>query len=103
MMDEPRYIYDELSDTLNLCFRPGKGTSNFKLHDYILVKWDRDRGEIMGLFIEDYSILSRQTDSGAQSIPLSGLIRLSPELREAVLAELRQPAIERVLTLSSFH
>jgi hypothetical protein len=56
----------------------------------------------VGITLFDFSLLAQQTDLGPRSFPLSGLARLSPELRELAVTLLQSEPVSDYLSLSAF-
>ncbi|HKP74975.1 MAG TPA: DUF2283 domain-containing protein [Longimicrobiaceae bacterium] len=101
-MAEPEIRYDEPSDTLYILFAPGESATGLELSDHILLRVDRRRRRAVGLTLLDFSIITQQTEIGPRSFPLSGLIRLSPELRDLAIELLQSQPVSDYLSLSAF-
>jgi uncharacterized protein YuzE len=101
-MSEPQIHYDEPSDTLYVSFAPGEAATGLGLSDHILLRVDKRNRSAIGITLFDFSLLAQQTDLGPRSFPLSGLARLSPELRELAVALLQSEPVSDYLALSAF-
>ena len=101
-MTDPQIRYDEPSDTLYLSFAPGESATGLELSDHILLRVDKRRRRAIGLTLFDFSLLTQQTELGPRSFPLSGLARLSPDLRDLAVALLQSEPVSEYLSLSAF-
>ncbi|MFL5383201.1 MAG: DUF2283 domain-containing protein [Longimicrobiaceae bacterium] len=101
-MNEAQIRYDEPSDTLSVSFAPGEAATGLELSDHILLRVDKRSRRAVGITLFDFSLLAQQTDLGPRSFPLSGLARLSPELRELAVTLLQSRPVSDYLMLSAF-
>lgn len=101
-MAAPTFNYDEASDTLYVSFAPGQPATGIELSDHILLRIDKTARTAVGLTVFEYSLLAQPTELGPRSFPLTGLGHLSDKLRELVLAIMRQPPVNAILTLSAY-
>ena len=101
-MTEAKIRYDEPSDTLYVSFSPGESATGLELSDHILLRVDKRRRRAIGLTLFDFSLLMQRTELGPRSFPLSGLARLSPELRELAISLLQSQPVSDYLSLSAF-
>jgi uncharacterized protein YuzE len=101
-MAKPVFNYDEMSDTLYISFAPGENATGVELNDHILLRINQDEHRAIGLTLFEYSILAQKTDLGPRSFPLTGLARISDELREMVLDILMHPPVNEILSLSAY-
>jgi len=101
-MSEAQIRYDEPSDTLYVSFAPGEAATGLELSDHILLRVDKRSRRAVGITLFDFSLLAQQTDLGPRSFPLSGLARLSPELRQLAVTLLQSEPVSDYLTLSAF-
>lgn len=101
-MNEAQIRYDEPSDTLYISFAPGEAATGLELSDHILLRVDKRSRRAVGITLFDFSLLAQQTDLGPRSFPLSGLARLSPELRELAVTLLQREPVSEYLSLSAF-
>lgn len=101
-MTEPIYNYDEQSDTLSISFAPGEHATGIELTEHILLRINKKDRRAVGITLLDYSVVAQQTDMGPRSFPLSGFERMPDDLREMVLAILRQPPVRDILTISAY-
>ena len=101
-MEEPKFNYDETSDTLYVTFEPGEKATGIELHDHILLRINREERKAIGLTLFDYSILVQRTNVGPRSFPLTGLAELSDEMQEIVLVILQRPPVSEILSVSAY-
>jgi uncharacterized protein YuzE len=101
-MTKPVFNYDELSDTLYVSFSPGEKATGIELNDHILLRINKTERRAIGLTFFEYSVLAQKTSLGPRSFPLTGLEKLSDELRELVLEILLQPPVNEILMLSAY-
>ena len=101
-MEEPKFNYDETSDTLYVTFTPGEKATGIELHDHILLRINREERKAIGLTLFDYSILVQRTNVGPRSFPLTGLAELSDEMQEIVLVILQRPPVSEILSVSAY-
>ena len=101
-MTEPIYSYDEQSDTLTIAFAPGEHATGIELTDHILLRINKQERRAVGITLFDYSIVAQQTDMGPRSFPLMGVARLPTDIRDIVLAILRQPPVRDILAISAY-
>jgi uncharacterized protein YuzE len=101
-MTEVQIRYDEPSDTLYISFAPGEAATGLELSDHILLRVDKRTRSAIGITLFDFSLLAQQTDLGPRSFPLSGLAKLSPELRELAVTLLQREPVSEYLSLSAF-
>jgi uncharacterized protein YuzE len=101
-MEKPIFNYDELSDTLYVSFAPGEKATGIELNDHILLRVNKAERRAVGLTFFEYSLLAQQTEWGMRSFPMSGLARLSGDLRELVLDVVQRPPVSEVLSLSAY-
>ena len=101
-MTQPKFNYDEISDTLHVSFEPGTKATGIELNEHILLRINKDKRKVIGLTFLEYSLLAQKTDVGPRSFPLKGLSKLSDELRQIVLDMLLSPPVSDILSLSAF-
>jgi len=101
-MTQPKFNYDEISDTLYVSFEPGTKATGIELNEHILLRINKDKRKVIGLTFLEYSLLAQKTDVGPRSFPLTGLSKLSDELRQIVLDMLLSPPVSDILSLSAF-
>jgi len=101
-MSEPVFTYDEASDTLYIAFAPGDVATGIELTDHMLLRVNKKERRAIGLTLLDYFILAQTTDMGPRSFPLTGLDKLSDELRKMVLNILLHPPVHDILSLSAY-
>ena len=101
-MTKPKFNYDEMSDTLYVSFEPGMKATGIELNDHILLRINKNKRKVVGLTFLEYSLLAQKTDVGPRSFPLTGLSKLSDDLRKIVLDILLSPPVSDILSLSAF-
>lgn len=101
-MTGAHFKYDESRDTLYITFVPGKKATGIALNDQLLLRVDKATRQAVGITIFDYSYLAHPTDIGVRSLPLTGLAKLSTELRELALEILQKPPVNAILLLSAY-
>lgn len=101
-MTKPIFNYDEMSDTLYVSFEPGEKATGIELNDHILLRINKKERRAIGLTFLEYSLLAQKTEVGPRSFPLTGLAKLSDELREIVLDILLRPPVSDILSLSTY-
>lgn len=101
-MVEPSFNYDEISDTLYVSFEPGAKATGVELNDHILLRINKSERKAIGLTFFEYSLLAQRTEIGPRSFPLTGLVKLSDELREIVFDIVSRPPVSDILSLSAY-
>lgn len=101
-MNEPRYNYDEESDTLSIAFPPTEKATGIELTDHIIIHINKDARRIVRLTLLDYSILVQQTEFGPRTFPMTGLTDSSEEMRELLFDILRQQPVSEVLRIAAY-
>lgn len=101
-MATPVIQYDEASDTLHMTFEPGVVATGIELNEHLLLRIDRQRQQVIGLTVFEYSVLAQPTELGPRSVPLTGLAALSEELRALVVELLSRPPVNELLLLSAY-
>jgi uncharacterized protein YuzE len=101
-MVEPGFNYDEISDTLYVSFEPGAKATGVELNDHILLRINKSERKAIGLTFFEYSLLAQRTEIGPRSFPLTGLVKLSDELREIVFDILSRPPVSKILSISAY-
>jgi len=101
-MAAPIFNYDETGDTLYVAFSPGEKATGIELNDHILLRINKAERRAVGLTFFEYSLLAQRTEVGRRSFPLTGLIRLSDELRELVLEIVLRPPVSEIISLSAY-
>jgi len=101
-MDKPQITYDELSDTLIVAFEPGAQATGIELNEHILLRIDKKRRKAIGITFLDYSLLAQRADFGPRSFPITGLGKLSEDLRALALDILQKSPVNDILTLSTY-
>lgn len=101
-MNEPRYNYDEESDTLSITFPPTEKATGIELTDHIIVHVNKAARRIVRLTLLDYSILVQQTEFGPRTFPMTGLTESTEEMRELLFDILRQQPVSEVLRIAAY-
>ncbi|MCG2739884.1 MAG: DUF2283 domain-containing protein [Syntrophaceae bacterium] len=101
-MDKPHITYDEISDTIIVSFEPGAKATGIELNEHILLRIDKEHRKAIGITFLDYSLLAQKADFGPRSFPVTGLTKLSEELRELVLDILQKSPVSDILALSTY-
>ena len=68
----------------------------------ILLRIKKSERRAIGLTFLEYSLLAQKTDIGPRSFPLTGLSKISGELRDIVLDILQRPPVSDILYLSAY-
>ncbi|HEY9853102.1 MAG TPA: hypothetical protein V6D28_26765 [Leptolyngbyaceae cyanobacterium] len=101
-MNKPNIKYDEISDTLTICFEPGVQATGIELTEHILLRINKSQRKAISINIFEYSVLTQKTEIGNRSFPITGLGKLSSEMREIVFDILRQEPVCKYLHISAY-
>lgn len=101
-MNKPNIKYDEISDTLTICFEPGVQGTGIELTEHILLRINKSQRKAISINIFEYSVLTQKTEMGNRSFPITGLAQLSNDLREIVFDILLQEPVCKYLHLSAY-
>ena len=101
-MSQANVNYDETSDTLYIAFTPGLKATGIELNEHILLRIDKEKREAVGITFLNYSILIQKADFGPRSFALTGLTKLSDEIREIVMEILDSKPVKEILSLSTY-
>ncbi|MCL1465471.1 DUF2283 domain-containing protein [Argonema galeatum] len=101
-MNKPSIKYDEISDTLTICFEPGVQATGIELTEHILLRINKLQRQAISVSIFEYSVLTQKTEMGNRSFPITGLGQLSSEMREIVFDILLQEPVCKYLHLSAY-
>ena len=101
-MKKPNIKYDEISDTLTISFEPNVLATGVELTDHILLRLHKSDRTAVSLTFFDYSIIAQPTDVGIHHFPLTGLAKLSDELREIVIEILQSKPVSQYIYLSAY-
>lgn len=101
-MGEATIRYDESSDSLHVSLAPGEPATGFELNEHILLRINKSEKRAVGLTFLEYSILTKKTELGPRSFPLTGLARLTSEVRNLILSILQRPPVSEFLSLSAY-
>ena len=95
-MRELRFFYDSDGDVLYISFVQGRKGSTVSLNDNIILRFDAQTGEALGLTLLDFSRLVQVSGS----LPLSRLEEFPPELRNLVKKILSRPPVNLYLEIA---
>lgn len=84
-MSQPNIKYDEASDTLTVCFKPGSKATGIELTEHILLRINQQKRSCISIVFFEYSVLAQKTEMGTRSFALNQLPQMSSDLREIVL------------------
>ncbi len=101
-MKKPNIKYDEVSDTLTISFNPNVLATGVELTEHILLRLHKSDRTAISLTFFDYSIIAQTTDVGIHHFPLTGLAKLSDDLREMVIAILQSEPVSQFIHLSAY-
>jgi len=101
-MKKPNIKYDEISDTLTISFEPNVLATGVELTEHILLRLNKSDRTAISLAFFDYSIIAQTTDVGMHHFPLTGLAKLSDELREIVIEILQSEPVSQYIYLSAY-
>jgi hypothetical protein len=101
-MKKPNIKYDEVSDTLTISFKPNVLATGVELTEHILLRLHKSDRTAISLTFFDYSIIAQTTDVGIHHFPLTGLAKLSDDLREMVLEILQSEPVSQFIHLSAY-
>ena len=102
MTQQPQVNYDEISDTLYVSFEPGEKATGIELNDHILLRINNHGRRAIGGTFFDYSLLAQKTEFGPRSFPLTGLAKLSEDLRQLVIEIISKPPVSQFLGVSAY-
>ncbi len=97
------YNYDEEGDILYISFRPGAEGMGINLTEHILLRFNPQTKEPIGLTLLDFSVLVSPTDMGPRNFPLTELDKLPAELRQTVMEIITSAPVNRVLKVAAFY
>jgi hypothetical protein len=98
-----KHNYDEEGDILYVSFRPGETGMGINLTEHILLRFNPQTKQPIGLTFLDFSVLVSPTELGPRSFPLTGLERLPAELRQMVIDIITAPPVSHHLKVSTFY
>lgn len=101
-MSEPKVKYDEISDTLIVTFESGMKATGISLTDHILLRYDFEMHQPIGLHLMDYSILAQPTEMGMQSFPVTQPMELPESERDEIFKVLLSEPVSQFLSLSAY-
>jgi len=92
-MRDLHFSYDPEADVLYIAFDKGRKASSVSLNDNLILRFDAQTGEAVGLTILDFSRLMREPGT----LPLSRLDEFPPELQSLVWKALTRPPVSHYL------
>jgi hypothetical protein len=101
-MKKPNIKYDEISDTLTISFEPNVLATGVELTEHILLRLNKSDRTAVSLAFFDYSVIAQTTDVGIHHFPLTGLSKLSDELRDIVIEILQSKPVSQYIYLSAY-
>jgi len=101
-MSKPSVKYDETSDTLTVCFESGSPATGIELTDHILLRINQQQCKAVSIVFFEYSVLAQKTEMGIRSFPLTGLLKISSDLKERVFGILLTPPVCDFLQVSVY-
>jgi hypothetical protein len=99
-MTDERYMYDEVSDVLEVYFAEPRPVWMIELTDNIMLSIDRQARQAVSLTLMDFTELIRPTVFGPRSFPLKGLADLPNHERDLVVQVLTAPPVNQWLDVS---
>lgn len=101
-MIKPKFNYDKISDSLSVTFIENEGATGIELNENVLLKVDLKKKRAVSLTLFNYSLLSKKSEFGIRSFPLTELGDLPKEIREIVVTILTSKPVNEILTVSDF-
>jgi hypothetical protein len=101
-MKKPNIKYDEISDTLTISFESNVLATGVELTEHILLRLNKSDRTAVSLAFFDYSVIAQTTDVGIHHFPLTGLSKLSDELRDIVIEILQSKPVSQYIYLSAY-
>lgn len=98
-----RLAYDEEGDVLEIVLNDIEATCAVELTDNILLSFNRERGQAVGLTLLDFSVLASPTELGPRNFPLTGLDDLPDDLRRMVTKIITTSPVNQFLKVSSYY
>jgi len=95
--------YDEVSDTLRVCFEPGLKATGIELTAHILLRINQQQCSCVSIVFLEYSVLAQKTEMGTRSFPLTGLSQISSDLKDMVFDILLKAPVSDFLQLSAYN
>ena len=96
-MRDLHFSYDQEADVLYIAFDKGRKASSVSLNDNLVLRFDAQTGEAVGLTVLDFSRLMRQPGT----LSLSRLDDFPPELQSLVWQVLTRPPVSHYLRVTS--
>jgi uncharacterized protein YuzE len=96
-MKDLHFSYDQQADVLYIAFDKGRKASSVSLNDNLLLRFDAQTGEAVGLTVLDFSRLMREPGT----LSLSRLDEFPAELQKLVWKILKSPPVNHYLRVIS--
>jgi uncharacterized protein YuzE len=101
-MNKPKFNYDKISDSLSVVFAENESSTGIELNENVLLKVDLKKKCAVSITLFNYSLLSKPSEFGVRSFPLTELSDLPKEIREIVVNILISKPVNKVLSVSDF-
>jgi len=95
-MRDLHFSYDQEGDVLYIAFDKGRKGSSVSLNDNVILRFDAETQEAVGLTLLDFSRLARLDEP----LPLVRLSELPPALRDMVWIILNRPPVNLYLRVT---
>jgi uncharacterized protein YuzE len=102
VMNNSVFKYDKISDTLNVIFAENKDVTGIELNENVLLRLNLKKKSAIGLTLFNYSILTKKTEIGFRSLPLTELNDLPIDIRKTVVKILLTKPVSEFLSLSAY-
>ncbi len=97
-----RLVYDEENDNLEIFFGENEKATGVELTDHILLRLNRNTGRPVSLMIQNFSVLTEQTEFGPRSFALNKLDDLPDDLRILTFRLIKTMPVCQYLKMSQF-
>lgn len=98
-----KHTYDQEGDILYVSFRPGETGMGINLTEHILLRFNPQTKQPIGLTLLDFSVLVSPTELGPRNFPLTGLDRLPSDLRQTVIDIITAAPVNHYIKVSTFY
>jgi uncharacterized protein YuzE len=98
-----KHTYDQEGDILYVSFHPGETGMGINLTEHILLRFNPQTKQPIGLTLMDFSVLVSPTELGPRNFPLTGLDRLPPDLRQTVIDIITTSPVNHYIKVSTFY
>jgi uncharacterized protein YuzE len=96
-MRDLHFSYDQEADVLYIAFDKGRKASSVSLNDNLVLRFDAQTGEAVGLTVLDFARLMQET----RALALSRLDEFPPELKKVVWQALTHPPLSHYLHITT--